>query len=182
MDLYTLKKELIDLSKSSCIFDNFEKETRVIDKYALVQIQDLSLLMKIKNLASEIKNKKVINDKLDSLHFNLSLLKNSTESSASTIKNVFHIFLYNDETKIETLINELNDFKTKLEKIKYHRSRLFPKSLDNKLKIEDNYSKYFEQLHSIHKKQKDIFILLVNSFLDTTKNHIKTLQKFKKRD
>ena len=87
LDLYSLKKELVDLNEFSKVFDAFEKETMFIDKDTIKQLQDLSLLMKIRNLASEIKNKKQINDKLHSLHFNLNLLKNMLlENSTKTIK------------------------------------------------------------------------------------------------
>lgn len=176
-DLYSLKKEIINLNKSSKIFENFEKESMIIDKNVLSQIQDFSLLMKIKNLASEIKNKNKINEKLHSLHFNLNLLKNSTDKK--TVSSVINLFLYNHETKIDTIIGELNDFKKKLDEIKKHHSNLLPKSLDNKLEIENKYSKHIEQLHSIHKKQKSALISTAKLFLKLTKKQIKNLKRFK---
>ena len=180
LDLYSLKKELIDLNKSSKVFDAFEKETTFIDKNTLKQIQDLSLLMKIRNLASEIKNKKQINDRLHSLHFNLNLLKNTLlDNSTKTIKTAFNTFLYDNETKIDSVINELNDFKAKLDAIKNHHKNLLPKSLDNKLIIENKYNKHIEQLYSIHKKQKNALISTLKLFLKMTKKHIKCLKKFK---
>lgn len=175
LDLYSLKKELIDLNKSSKVFDAFEKETTFIDKNTLKQIQDLSLLMKIRNLALQIKNKKQINDKLHSLHFNLNILKNAAE--IKSVKNAINLFLYNNETKIDTLINELNDFKGKIEEIKKHHSNLLPKSLDNKLEIEHKYNKHIEQLRSIHKRQKNVLISTIKLFLKLTKRCIKSLKK-----
>ena len=180
LDLYSLKKELTNLNESSKVFDDFEKESMVVDKEVLKQIQDLSLLIKIRNLASEIKKKKQINDKLNSLHFNLNLLKNNLSiNNTKSIKNTFHAFLHDDKTKVDVIINELNDFKAKLEEIKMHHLNLFSKSLDGKLEIENKYSKHIEQLHSMHKKQKDALVSAVKLFLKLTKKHIKNLKSFK---
>lgn len=180
MDLYSLKKELDILNSSSKIFDNFEKESMHIDKDALEQIEDFNLLLKIRKLSSEIKSKKAINDKLNTLHFNLNILKNSDANGIKPIKNIFNLFLYNNETKIDNIVNELNDFKHKISQIKKHHENLLPKSLDNKLKIEGKYGKHIEKLHSIHARQKNAFISTIRLFLKLAKNHIKTLQKFKK--
>ena len=180
LDLYSLKKELTDLSESSEVFEDFEKEASIVSKEVLAQIPDLSLLIKIKNLASEIKNKNQINEKLHSMHFNLNLMKNDlTANSISSIKNALNVFLYNDKTKIENMINEINDFKTKLSKIKKYHTSLLPNTLDNKLEIENKYSKHIEQLHSIHKRQKDALISAVKLFLKLANKHIKNLKRFK---
>ena len=180
LDLYSLKKELNNLSESSNVFDNFEKESASIDKEALEQIKDLSLLIKIKNLASEIKSKSRINEKLHSLHFSLNLLKNDLAAdNTKSIKNALHAFLHDDKTRIDAIIDELNDFKAKLEELKIHHLNLFSKSLDGKLEIEGKYSKHIEQLHSMHKKQKDTLISTVKLFLKLTNKHIINLKRFK---
>ncbi len=171
IDLYSLKNELVKLNESSKVFEDFEKESMTIGKNTLSQIQNLSSLIKIRNLASEIKKKDKINEKLHSLHFNLNILKNA--SNISTIKNVLNVFLYNNDSKIDNIINELNDFKIKLGEIKNHHKNLLPKSLDNKLVIENKYNKHIEQLHSIHKKQKNALISTVKLFLKLTKKQIK---------
>ncbi|MDP3765114.1 MAG: hypothetical protein Q8R04_01245 [Nanoarchaeota archaeon] len=174
LDLYSLKRELTNLSESSKIFEDFEKESMVIDKDLLKQIGNLSLLIKIKNLASEIKNKKQINDRLHRLHFNLNILKNSSMTkNIPLIKNSLDVFLYNEGTKIDTIINELNDFKSKLEEMEKHHSNLLPKGLDNKIKIETKYDKHIEQLHSIHRRQKQALISTVKLFLKMTKKYKK---------
>ena len=177
LDLYSLKKELNNLNASSKIFDNFEKESTHIDKDTLKQVQNLSSLMKIRSLASEIKNKKHINGKLHDFHFNLNLLNNASDIKA--LKNTINLFLCNDETKIDAIIDELNDFKTKLDEIKRHHKNLLPTSLDNKLNIESKYGRHIEKLHSIHKRQKDALISTVKLFLKLSKKQIKNLQKFK---
>ena len=179
-DLYSLKKELLKLDNASKIFDDFEKKAAYIDKNTLEQIQDFSSLIKLRSLASELKNKKEINGKLHSLHFSLNLLKNgSMASDISAIKNVLGIFLYNDETKIDGIINELNDFKIKIDEIKKHYSNLLPKSLDNKLNAENRYDKHIEQLHLIRNKQKDALISTINIFLKSAKKRMKNLKRFK---
>ena len=172
LDLYSLKKELIDLNKSSNVFENFEEESRAVDKDVLSQVKDLSSLIKIKNLASEIKDKKQISEKLHSLHFNLNLLSNSQSHDASSIKNILDVFLKNQDARIDVIINELNDFKTKLEEIKKLHSSLLSKGLDNRIKIEAKYNKHIEGLQSMHKRQKDTFMSAVNLFLKMAKNHI----------
>ena len=50
MDLYSLKKELLNLSDSD-VFDNFEKESMIVEKDALEQIGDFSLLLKVRKLS-----------------------------------------------------------------------------------------------------------------------------------
>ena len=179
IDLYSLKKELISLNESSTIFDNFEKESMSIDKNVMQQIEDLSLLIRIRNLASKIKDKRNINDKLHSIHFNLNLLKNSSLSNTSSIKNILDVLLYNNDSKLDNVINELNDFKAKLDEVKKHYKNLLPKSLDNKLEIENKYNKHIEKLHSIHKKQKQALISAIKLFLRFSKKHINNLKKFK---
>lgn len=176
MDMYSIKKELIELDKSSGVFENFEKESMAIDKDALSQIKEFSLLVKMRGLASEIRNKNKINEKLHSLHFNLNLLKNATISNdTSLIKNALDVFLHNEDTKIENIIKELNDFKSNLEDMKCCHSKLLPKSLDNKIKTEVKYNKHIEKLHSVHKRQKDAFISTVNLFLKMTRKNVKKL-------
>ena len=58
LDLYSLSKELLKLNETSKVFDDFEKESMSFDKDALKQVEDLSLLIKIRNLASEIRERK----------------------------------------------------------------------------------------------------------------------------
>ena len=179
IDLYSLKRELVNLDESSKVFGDFEKNAMVIDKEVLSQVQNLGSLVKIRNLASEIKNKGKINEKLHSLHFKLNLLKDASVTDVSTIKNMLNVFLYNNESKIDNIINELNDFKTKLDGLKKCQSDLFPKSLDNKLKIESKYGKYIEQLHLIHARQKNALASTIRLFLKFAKRYIKNLHKFK---
>ena len=169
-DLYSIKKQLNALNEFSSAFDDFEKESIKIGKGSLDQIEDLGLLLKIKSLASVIRGKKEINDKLHSLHFSLNLGK----SNDSAMGNIFEMFLRHDDTKIDSMVHELNDFKGKLKEIKTHHSSLLPKSLDNKLEIEDKNEKHLKKLHSIHKKQKKAFISLTKLFLKMAKNHLKS--------
>lgn len=170
----------MDLSESSKVFEDFKKSSMLIGKGMLAQVQNFGSLIKIRNLASEIRNKSRINEKLHSLHFSLNLLKTAPfTNDASAVKNAVNAFLCNNETKIDSMVNELNDFKIKLDKIKEHRSNLSQKSLDNKLEIEGKYDKHIEQLHLIHKKQKNALVSIVRLFLKFTKKHTKSLKRFK---
>ncbi|MBI2558076.1 hypothetical protein HYW20_02030 [Candidatus Woesearchaeota archaeon] len=169
-EFYSLKDELISLSRSSKVFENFEREHMVIGREVLHEMQDLSSLGKMRELAAEISGKKKINEKLHMLHSTLA---------KEPMDVVLNVFLNKEETKIDTIINELNDFKAKLAEIKKHHLNLLPKSLDNKIKIENKYNNHTEQLHSIHKKQKKALAGAIKLFLKLTKRHIKSLQKFK---
>ncbi len=167
---YSLKSELANLSQSSKAFENFEREHMVIGKEMLHEMQDLSSLGKMRELAAEISGKKKINEKLHALHSTLT---------KEPIDVVLHIFLNNKETRIDTIIDELNDFKAKLAEIKKHHSNLLPNSLDNKLKLDNKYGRHIEKLHVIHKKQKSAFAVTIKIFLNLTRKHIKNLKKFK---
>ena len=166
-EFYSLKNELISLSRSSKVFENFEREHMVIGREVLHEMQDLSSLGKMRTLAAEISSKKKINEKLRVLHSTLA---------KEPMNAVLHAFLNNEETKIDGIIYELNDFKAKLDEIKKHHSTLLPKSLDNKLKLENKYGRHIEQLHSIHKKQKKALAETIKLFLKLAKKHIR---KFK---
>ncbi|MBI2101157.1 hypothetical protein HYT53_00965 [Candidatus Woesearchaeota archaeon] len=179
MDMYSIKEVLSGLNNSSHIFDNFEKESMIVEKDALEQIEDFNLLLKIRKLSSEIKGKKAINEKLSTLHFHLNLLKNADIKGAKQIRNAMNLFFYNNDTKIDSIISELNDFKHKINEVKKHHENLLPKSLDNKLKIEGKYGKHIENLHSMHKRQKTALVSLVRLFLKQAKQHIKSLKRFK---
>jgi len=179
LDLYSIREELLDLSKSSHIFDSFEKEAMHVSKEHIEQIDDLGLLMRMRNLASQINHKKRINDKLHTLHFNLNILKNAADVSA--VKAALNVFLYSDETNISSMVGELNDFKAKLEEFKTYHSRLLPKGLDIKIEMEEKYKNHIEKLHSVHQRQKNAFISLTRLFLKMTKSHMKNLQKFKNK-
>lgn len=179
LDFYSLKKELNNLSESSKVFDDFERESMHIGTETLNQMMDLSSLIKIKALASQIKDKKSINDGLHTLHFNLGMAKNSPIESAGSMKRLADVFLLNPETKIDSMIGELNYFKAKLEEIKKHHSNLLPKSLDSKIKIEGKYGKHIEMLHSVHQRQKNAFLSIAGMFLKQAKSHIKSLKRFK---
>ncbi len=165
-DFYSLKNELISLSQSK-VFENFEREHTLIGREVLHEVQDLSLLGKMRTLAAEISGKKKINEKLSMLHSALA---------KEPMNVVLHAFLNNEETMIDSVIKELNDFRAKLDEIKRYHSILLPKSLDSRVRIENKYGKHIEQLHSMHKKQKKVLAETIKLFLKSAKKHIR---KFK---
>lgn len=174
LDLYSLKKELVSLSGCSGVFSDFEKSMSVIGKDALEQVNDFSLLIKMKSLASEISKKSSISDRLHSIHFNLNLLKNSSSNDNSQIRKAFSAL------GISSLAEELNDFKSKLNGMEKFHSQLLPKGLDNKLEME-RHRKHLDNLHSIHKRQKDALISAVKLFVKMAKKHIKSQKSFKNK-
>lgn len=165
-EFYSLRKEIANLNHSK-VFENFEREHMVIGREVLHEVHDLSSLGKMRVLAAEISGKKKINEKLNVLHSTLA---------KEPIDVVLQVFLNKDETNIDSIIKDLNDFNAKLDEMKNHHSILLPKSLDNKLRIEDKYGRQTEQLHSMHKKQKKALAETIKLFLKLAKKHIR---KFK---
>lgn len=172
MDLYSLKKELLFLNECSEVFDDFEKEAASISKETLSRVQGLGLLLKMRKLASELKSKKEINNKLHSFHFSLNLIKNASSHSAA--KNAISEFLHGNE--IQSIADELNDFKSKLEKVGSFHSELLPKSLDSSLELEMKYGRHLKNLDFMHNRQKMALVSAANLFLKLAKQQLK---KFK---
>ena len=181
-DLYSLKRELLDLSESSKTFNEFEKESMSIGKDLLEQVTGLGHLVKIRKLSSELGNKREINEKLHTLHFNLILMKNAfAANDINSLKKAAGVFLHRKDSNIDNVINELNDFKSKLDQLKIHRSNLLKNSLENKIGLGNKYARHMEKQHSIHERQKCALISTVRLFVKLTREHICSLQKFKNK-
>ncbi|MBI2657562.1 hypothetical protein HYX08_02595 [Candidatus Woesearchaeota archaeon] len=169
-DIYSLKEELNRLSESKA-FENFERESATVEKTSLEQIKDFGMLLRARSLASAICGKKGITDKLHSMHFSLNMLK------SGSAKEALDAFLYS-KTKISNIIDELNDFKAKLEEIERCHSKMLPDGLDSRLHAE-KYSARVETLRSMHKRQKNALISAVKLFIKMSKKHIKSQKSFK---
>lgn len=172
-DLYSLKKELNSLS-SSTAFEDFEKEASVISKDALGQVSDFGALIRMKALASEISKKSAINNKLHSVHFGISMLKNSDSKDCSQIIKAL------SEFNLSGLIWELNDFRAKLGELEKLHSRLMPKSLDSRLDTASRKN-HLEKLSSIHNRQKKVLVAAAGLFIKIVKGKIKAGKGLNKR-
>ena len=111
------------------------------------------------------------------MHFNLNLLKNKTAADEKSIKSIVDVFLHNEDSKIDSIIKELNDFRSKINELEKHHSSLLPKGLDNKIELEGKYSRHLENLHSIHKRQKNALVSTIRLFIKYTKKHIKNVKR-----
>ena len=83
---------------------------------------------------------------------------------------------------ISIIISELNDFKGKIKNLDSHYKLLMnyiPKTLDHKLTTEYKYKKHISKLHSIHKKQKNIFVNISKLFVKHSLSSLKSLRKNK---
>ena len=179
-DWHSIKSSLQELEKSSDAFDNFENASRSISRDELKNAADLSALMEMRKLASQIKEKKMINGKLSHLHSHLRLLNGTpTLNDISPLKSTIDAFLHNDNSKIDLIIDELNDFKKKLSQIDRHHLTLMPKSLEGKIGPQNRYQSHIESLHSIHNMQKNVFMSTLRLFIKMTKENIGHLKRFK---
>lgn len=177
-DWHSIKSSLQELEKSSAAFDNFENASRNIGKDELKQVEDLSALMEMRKLASQIKQKKEITGKLSHLHSHLKLLNQTPAlNDISPLKNTIDAFLHNDNSKIGIIIDELNDFKRKLSQIDSHHLALMPKSLEEKIGPQNRYQSHIESLHSIHNMQKNVFMSTLRLFIKMTKENINQIKK-----
>ena len=177
-DWHSIKSSLQELEKSSAAFDNFENASRNIGKDELKQVEDLSALMEMRKLASQIKQKKEITGKLSHLHSHLKLLNETpTLNDISPLKSTIDAFLHSNNSKIGIIIDELNDFKRKLSQIDRHHLTLMPKSLEGRIGPQNRYQSHIESLHSIHNMQKNVFMSTLRLFIKMTKDSINQMKK-----
>lgn len=130
-------------------------------------------------LISEIKDKKEITEMLNSLGYNIGLLRASIlrQDKQKIAQDIIKI-MKNNYYGINSIINELNSLKTKIDELENLHTSLMNNdlSLDVKTIIEQDFRKKHKKLDEIYKQQKNILLNLSNVFLKLTKKSV-----FKKR-
>ena len=171
----SVEDNLDSLNKSSHAFDNLQKHSSRIGKYHLHNLEEFSSLIKIKNLASEISPKKSITERLIRLNSAVDSLpkrKIDSDSLKAAIYSVFH----DKENGVHFIIDELNSFKSKLNELENHHSKIY-KSLDDKASVHGLQKEHIEHLHSIHASQKKALKGIISKFIGNSKKQIVRLKK-----
>lgn len=181
MELKQIKEELEDIKEINEIVDNFQEFSELHDKEFLKQVYPQDIPFKLALMNSRIKEKNEISERLRGLSYNLSVLRSSilTKDHKNTLK-IINDFLKNDYSGVSAITDELNDFKEKINRLDSYYNILMnqmPKTLDHKLTTEQKQKGYINKLHSLHQKQKKIFINTSKLFTELSKNSIKIMKK-----
>ena len=135
--------------------------------------------IQIRLLISEIKDKKEITEMLNSLGYNIGLLRASIlrQDKQKMAQDIIKI-MKNNYYGINSIINELSSLKNKLDQLESLQINLLNSelSLDVKTIMEQEFRKKHKKLDEIYTKQKNILLNLSNVFLKLTKKSV-----FKKR-
>lgn len=183
IDLKEIREELENLKEINEIIDSFQKFSELHDKKFLKQVYNQDIPLNISLTNSHLKEKNEISERLRELQFNLSVLRSSalTNNKEKTLKMINN-FLKSDYSGINVITNELNDFKSKIKNLDEHYKLLMdyiPKTLDHKITTEAKCKELIDKLHSIHKKQKDIFLDISKLFVKHSIISLKSLRKKK---
>jgi hypothetical protein len=181
INLKEIRYELENIAEINEVVKSFQKSSELHSKEFLRDIYHQDIPMKIALLSSHLKEKNEISERLRALLYNLSTLRSSilTKDRKEALK-IINDFLKNTYSGVSVIANELNDFKKKINKLDSHYRMLMsyvPKTLDYKLTTEAEYKKYIGTLHSIHQKQKEIFLNISKLFMKLSKVSIKKLKK-----
>ena len=157
-----IKEKLDNLEEIDETIDNFEKNSIFHSEYFLKKAKNEHLALKIKLLNSELKEKNEINERLQSLGYNLGLLRTLLiVKDDKVFKKIKESFLTNDYSGIPVIIKELNDFKNKINESESSYKNLINEkysSIDFKVRHEHELEGHLKNLHEIHKKQKRLLV------------------------
>ena len=171
-----IKKDLEELYEYDITFEDLEKSR--LFKESSMHIKNDEFIQ-ARFLISEIKDKKEITEMLNSLGYNIGLLRASIlRQDKQKIAQDITKIMKNNYYGINSIINELNSLKTKIDKHENLHTSLMNNdlSLDVKAIMEQDFRKKHKKLDEIYKQQKNILLNLSNVFLKLTKKSV-----FKKR-
>jgi len=171
-----IKKDLEELYEYDVMFEDLEKSR--LFKESSMHIKNDEFIQ-IRLLISEIKDKKEITEMLNSLGYNIGLLRASIlRQDKQKMAQDINKIMKNNYYGINSIINELNSLKTKIDKLENLHTSLMNNdlSLDVKVIVEQDFRKKHKKLDEIYTKQKNILLNLSNVFLKLTKKSV-----FKKR-
>ncbi len=171
-----IKKDLEELYEYDIVFEELEKSRFFKESSMHIKNNDF---IQTRLLISEIKDKKEITEMLNSLGYNVGLLRASIlrQDKEKIAKDIAKI-MKNNYYGINSIINELNSLKNKLYQLESLQINLLDSelSLDVKAIMEQEFRKKHKKLDEIHIKQKNILLNLSSIFLKLTKKSV-----FKKR-
>lgn len=178
-----IREELDNIKEVNKTVDNFQKFSDLHDKKFLKQVYPRDIPLNATIINSHLKEKSEISERLRDMFYNLSVLRSSilTKDKEKTLKMINN-FLKNDYSGVSAITSELNDFKEKINSLENHYNLLMnymPKTLDNKIITEAKCIEHINKLHSIHKKQKELFVNIAGLFVKLSKTSLTNLRKNK---
>lgn len=172
-----IKNELEKLEEINDLIENFEKNSLFHSEVFLKKAKNQHLALKIKLLNSELREKNEISERLQSLGYNLGLLRMLLVAKDDKVfKKIKESFLTNDYSSIPVIIKELNDFKGKISELENNYKALINEryaSIDFKIRHEHHLEEHLKNLNNVHKKQKQLLSSMGIMFVDLCKNVLK---------
>jgi len=177
LSLTDIRQHLDDLDNLRTIVTNFEKDS-FFNNQEVLRTLDFQLPLKIKSLHSEIKDCEEINEKLESLSFNLGILRTTllTKNYKEAVK-ISKKFIDSDYSKLTQIVDEINYFQKKIDELEESYNSLLksiPSNLDFKLEHEPKIDNHIASLKDINQKQKIILSGIGGIFLELTKRIIES--------
>jgi len=175
-----IKHELNNLGDAYDLIENFEKHSFFHNEFFHERSKNKHLVSEIKFLNSEIRDKDLINERLQSLGNNLGSLRTiQSIKDISVINQVKHGFFENSFSGIPAIINELKDFKDKLNKLEGNYYSLINEeysSIDFKVRHQHHLEEHLKNLNKIYEKQNNLLISMGMMFT----KHFKEIIRKKK--
>ena len=176
---HEIEKELSVLDRHSWVFDKLHKDASAIHS-SVLEHSDFSALLKFRSLASEMRKKKEINDRLKNIYSNAIILKGETINSRLLPETV-SAFIKDEKNGFVPIIDQLNSFKSKLDQLSRHNFKI---PLDSRLALAGRHQSNIEHLGLIHKKQKQLFKAIALMLVSNARKQIISVKKrpYKKKN
>jgi hypothetical protein len=165
------------LNAKNHLFDELPKSASKIGKDHLHGLEEFGSLVKIKSLSSEISSKKSITSRLAALNSAVEAIARKRLDSSSLKAALYSVF-HDKESGANIIIDELNRFKSKLNELEKHHSKIC-NSLDSMASSHGHglQKEHIGQLHSVHASQKKALKSIISNFISHSRNHVKRLKK-----
>lgn len=168
-----IKEELKELHEYNIVFEELEKSSIFGTENSMHIGNDT--FVQARSLISEIKQKQEITQKLNSLGYNLDLLRISTIMKDK--KNMLFLINHINKNKycsITSIISELNSLKSSIDGLENLHMNLLNSglSLDIKTLIEQDFRKKHKKLDELYYKQKNILLNLSTTFIKFAKDSV----------
>jgi hypothetical protein len=153
--------ELDKLGEVNGLIENFERNSFFHCGFFTEKAKNKHLASKIKELNLELREKDLINERLQSFGNNLGLVRTCLHIKDEFLLNkIKHGFFVNDFSSIPAITKELNEFKDKINDLEQNYKAMINEehsSIDFKANHQHLLEEHLKNLHNTHKKQKMIF-------------------------
>lgn len=168
-----VKKELEGLHEYNIVFEELEKNNLFTQENSMRINNDI--LSQTSSIISEIKEKRDINHRLNSLSYTVGWLKSAISVKDKDItQKAIESVLKNKYSSIGSIVNELNSLKGGIDKLENIHSELLKSglSLDVKTLMEQEFLQKHKKLDELHSKQKNILLSLSGIFAGLAKDAV----------